>query len=65
MIDPIKENYPACTHVTPEIMRNQQYAREYLEHVVLIRELLDQASLSTDCSDLNSHRDGRCAPQHS
>ena len=38
VIDPIKENYPACTmplsstsptHVTPEIMRNAQYAQEY------------------------------------
>ena len=57
VIDPIKENYPACTmpllstsptYVTPEIMRSQQYAREYLEHVALIRELLDQASLSTN-----------------
>ena len=36
VIDPIKENYPACTmplsstspiHVTPEIMRNAQYAQ--------------------------------------
>ena len=52
----IKENLSACTmplsstspiYVTPEIMRNQQYAREYLEHVALTRELLDQASLST------------------
>ena len=57
VIDPIKENYPACTmplpstsptYVTPEIMRNQQYAKEYLEHVALIRELLDQSSLSTN-----------------
>ena len=55
--DPIKENYPACTmplsstspvHVTPEIMRNRQYAEEYIAHVLLIRELLDQASLSTN-----------------
>ena len=57
MIDPIKENYPArtmplsCTspvHVTPEITRNAQYAQEYIAHVALIRELLDQASLSTN-----------------
>ena len=57
VIDPIKENYPACTmplsstsptHVTPEIMRNAQYAQEYLAHVALVRELLDQASLSTN-----------------
>ena len=56
VIDPIKENFPACTvplsstsptYVTPEIMRNQRYAKENLEHVALIRELLDQSSLST------------------
>ena len=49
VIDPIKENYPACTmllsattplHVTPEILCNKQYAQEYVEHVALIRELL-------------------------
>ena len=54
VIDPIKENYPACTmplsatssvHITPEILRNTQYAQEYVEHVALVRELLDQASL--------------------
>ena len=57
VIDPIKENYPACTmplsatspmHVTPEILCNTQYAQEYVEHVALVRELLDQASLSTN-----------------
>ena len=57
VIDPIKDNYPACTmplastapvHVTPEIMRNTQYAEEYIAHVALVRELLDQASLSTN-----------------
>ena len=57
VIDPIKENYPARTmplsattplHVTPEILCNTQYAQEYVEHVALIRELLDQASLSTN-----------------
>ena len=35
-------------YITPEITRNQQYAKEYLEHVALIRELLDQSSLSTN-----------------
>ena len=59
VIDPIKENYPACTmllsattplHVTPEILCNKQDAQEFVEHVALIRELLDQASLSTDCA---------------
>ena len=59
VIDPIKDNYPACTmplastapvHVTPEIMRNTQYAEEYIAHVALVRELLDQASLSTNSS---------------
>ena len=57
VIDPIKDNIPACTmplsapaplHVTPEILCNQKYAQEYVEHVALIRELLDQASLSTN-----------------
>ena len=59
MIDPIKEKFPACTmplsstspvHVTPEIMRNRQYAEEYIAHVALIRELLDQSSLSTNAT---------------
>ena len=57
VIDSIRENFPACTlplsrtsptYITPEIMRNRQYAKEYLEHVALIRELLDQSSLSTN-----------------
>ena len=57
VIDPIKDNYPACTmplsvttplHVTPEILCNQKYAQECVEHVALIRELLDQASLSSN-----------------
>ena len=67
VIDPIKENFPACTmplsstsptYVTPEIMRCQQCAREYLEHVALIRELLDQSSLSTNSTllSLSSNR---------
>ena len=52
VVDPIKENFPACTmplsctpptHVTPEIMRNAQYAQEYIAHIALIREPLDQA----------------------
>ena len=34
-------------------MRNQQYAQEYLEHVALLRELLDQASLSTNSTLLS------------
>ena len=59
VIDPIKENYPACTmplsattplHVTPEILRNTRYAQDYVDHVALIRELLDQASLSTNAA---------------
>ena len=37
----------APINVTPEIMRNTQYAEEYIAHVALVRELLDQASLST------------------
>ena len=63
MVDPIRDNYPACTmplastapvHVTPEIMRNTQYVEEYIAHVALVRELLDQASLSTN-SNLLMH----------
>ena len=38
----------APTNVTPEILRNMQYAQEYVEHVALIRELLDQASLPSN-----------------
>ena len=65
VIDPIKENYPACTmplsstsptYITPEIMRNVQYAQERLAHVALIRELLDQASLSTNPTLLERSR---------
>ena len=57
VIDPIKENFPACTmplsstsptYITATILRSRQYAKEYLEHVALIRELLDQSSLSTN-----------------
>ena len=45
VIDPIKDSYPACTmplsatnplHVTAEILRNQKYAQEDVEHVALI-----------------------------
>ena len=35
-------------YVTPEILCNRKYAQEYVEHAALIRELLDQASLSTN-----------------
>ena len=57
VIDPIKENYPACTMplaatsptvVTPEILCNTQYAQDYVTHVALIREMLGQASLSVN-----------------
>ena len=57
VIDPIQENYPACTMplaatsptvVTPEILCNVQYAQEYVTHVALIREMLGQASLSVN-----------------
>ena len=44
-------------HVTPEILRNQKYAQEYVEHVALIRELLDQASLSSYYSIACDSRD--------
>ena len=49
--------FPACTmplsctsptYITPEILRNRQYAKEYLEHVALVHELLDQSNLSTN-----------------
>ena len=69
VIDPIKENYPACTmplsstspvHVTPEIMRNAQYTQEYIAHVALIRELLDQASLSTNSNLLERSKTNSC-----
>ena len=54
VVDPIKENYPACTMplaatspavVTPEILCNIQYAQEYVAHAASIREMLGQASL--------------------
>ena len=56
VIDPIRENCPACTtplscttpaYITPATLRNRQYAKEYLAHVALIHELLDQSSLTT------------------
>ena len=57
VIDPIQENYPACTMplaaasptvVTPEILCNTQYVHDYVTHVALIREMLGQASLSVN-----------------
>ena len=57
VIDPIQENYPACTMplaattpavVTPEILCNTQYVQDYVKHVALIREMLGQASLSVN-----------------
>ena len=62
VIDPVKENFPACTmplscttpHITPAILRNRQSAKEYLAHVALIRELLDQSSLTTNTQLLSS-----------
>ena len=36
--------------MTPEILCNRKYAQEYVEHAALIRELLDQASLSTNAA---------------
>ena len=53
----IKENFFACTMclscpspltITPEILRNRGHAAEYLAHVALIRELVDQSSMSTN-----------------
>ena len=61
VVDPIKENYPACTMplaatspavVTPEILCNIQYAQESVAHVALIREMLGQASLPTNTAVL-------------
>ena len=61
VVDPIKENYPACTMplaatspavVTPEILCNIQYAQDYVAHVALIREMLGQASLPTNIAVL-------------
>ena len=61
VVDPIKENYPACTMplaatspavVTPEILCNIQYAQEYVAHVALIREMLGQACLPTNTAVL-------------
>ena len=55
VIDPIQENYPACTMpfsatspavVAPEILCNTQHVHDYVKHVALIREMLGQASLS-------------------
>ena len=49
VIDPIKDNYPACTMpLSATAPLHEKYAQEYVEHVALIRELLDQASLSTN-----------------
>ena len=55
VIDSIQENYPACTMplastmpavVTAGILCNPQYVIDYVKHVGLIREMLNQASLS-------------------
>ena len=58
VIDPIKENFLSCTMplsctttpltIAPAIMHNQKYATEYLAHASLIRELLEQSSLTTN-----------------
>ena len=61
VVDPIKENYPACTMplaaispavVTPEILCNVPYVQDYVVHVALIREMLGQASLPTNMAVL-------------
>ena len=55
VIDPIQLNYPACTMplasttpavVTAGILCNPQYVIDYVRHVGLVREMLNQASLS-------------------
>ena len=55
VIDPIQLHYPACTMplaattpavVTAGILCNPQYVVDYVKHVGLVRELLNQASLS-------------------
>ena len=74
VVDPLKENYPACTMplsatspavVTPEILCNIQYMQEYVAHVALIREMLGQASLPTSTAVLecckNRLLQGLCA----
>ena len=57
MIDPIQLLYPACTMplaattpavVTAGILCNPQYVTDYMKHVGLVRELLNQASLSAN-----------------
>ena len=67
LIDPIQENYPACTMplaatmpavVAPEILCNTQYVHDYVKHVALIREMLGQASLSVNPTVLE-----RCSNQ--
>ena len=58
VIDPIKENYPACTmplaatSLAVVILCNIQYAQESVTHVALIREMLGQASLSANSAVL-------------
>ena len=41
-------SYATPVYITPAILRNRVYAKEYLAHVALIRELLDQSSLLTN-----------------
>ena len=63
VMDPVKGNFPACTmplscttptHVTQAILHNRAYAKEYLAHAALIRELLDQSSLTTNSQLLSA-----------
>ena len=66
VLDPIQLHYPACTMplaattpavITAGILCNPQYVTDYMKHVGLVRELLNQASLSVNpavlakCSD--------------
>ena len=46
VIDPIKENFSSPLTITPAIMHSQEYAKEYLAHVSMIRDLFEQSSIT-------------------
>ena len=59
VIDPIQENYPACTMplaatmpavVTAEILCNTQYVHDYVKHVALIQRDAGSSKLVNESS---------------
>ena len=63
VIDPIRDNLSSCTMplscttpmtVTSAIMHNQECARDYLEHGSMVRDLLEQSSITPSYAVLSA-----------